>query len=248
MIQLRVPGSHADPVFVKSHARATPSALTQRPSASQPHAIARASAASLHAPTTRGTAASPRRVSPMHSPHAFGHCSTGGGGGGAARRGGGGGGGASGTSNVDQSARGGRGCRGGLRRRGAGLAGWNPRFDDIGQAAVVGGRGGGATMRRYRVQGQEDGEEDGIQGRGPGFGVDGVGEGITRPGERGAALDEFLGRVLAGGLMPASVRNWMRSAGDGRAILAVLQMFANVAGAMMWLMKEGGEELVDFLG
>jgi hypothetical protein len=101
---------------------------------------------------------------------------------------------AGGTSDVDRSARGGRSGRGGLRRRGAGLADWNPRFDDIGQAAVVGGRGGGATMRRYRVQGQEDWKEDGIQRRGPGFGVDGVGEGITRPGERGAALDEFLGR------------------------------------------------------
>jgi hypothetical protein len=57
-----------------------------------------------------------------------------------------------------------------------------------------------------------------------------------------------LAGVLAGGLMPALVRNWMRSAGDGRAILAVLQMFANVAGAMIWLLKEGSEELVDFFG
>ncbi len=40
----------------------------------------------------------------------------------------------------------------------------------------------------------------------------------------------------------------MRSAGDGRAILAVLQRFANVAGAMMWFLKEGCRERVDFFG
>ena len=159
----------------------------------------------------------------------------------------GGGGGAGGTSDVDQSARGGRGCRGGLRRRGAGLAGWNPRFNDIGQAAVVGGRGGGATMRRYRVQGQEDGEEDGIQRRGPGFGVNGVGEGITRPGERGAALDEFLGRGV-GRWFDAGVGEELDAIGGRwQGDLGGLQM-VNVAGAMILLLKEGSEELVDFFG
>ncbi len=115
------------------------------------------------------------------------------------RRRGWGGGGAGGASDVDRSARGERSCRGGLRGRGARLAGWNPRFDDVGQAAVVGWRGGGrrdSAMWRYRVQGQEDWEEDGVQRRGPGVRVDGVGEGITRPDERGAALDEFLGRSV----------------------------------------------------
>jgi hypothetical protein len=42
-----------------------------------------------------------------------------------------------------------------------------------------------------------------------------------------------LAGVLAEGLMPASERNWMRSAGEGMAILAVLQILVKVAGAMM---------------
>ena len=89
---------------------------------------------------------------------------------------------------------GGRGGRSRLRRRGARLADWNPRFDDVGQAAVVGWRGEGAAVRRYRVQGQKDWEEDGVQSRWPGVRVDGVDERVTRPGERSAALGEFLGR------------------------------------------------------
>jgi hypothetical protein len=52
-------------------------------------------------------------------------------------------------------------------------------------------------MRRYCVQGKEDRKEDGVQSRGPGFWIDGVGKRITRPCERGAALEEFLGGDVA---------------------------------------------------
>jgi hypothetical protein len=101
-------------------------------------------------------------------------------------------------------------------------------------------------MRRYRVQGQEDWKEDGIQRRGPGVRVDGVGEGITRPGERGAALDEFLGR---------GVGRWF-DAGVGEEPKAIggrwqgdLGGFAEVCeccGGHDVVSKEGCGELVDF--
>ena len=103
-------------------------------------------------------------------------------------------------------------------------------------------------MRRYRVQGQEDGEEDGIQRRGPGFGVNGVGEGITRPGERGAALDEFLGWGV-GRWFDAGVGEELSAIGGRwQGDLGGLQMFANVAGDMILLLKEGSEEPIDFFG
>ena len=128
------------------------------------------------------------------------------------------------------------------------MADWDRRFDDIGQAAVVGGRRGSAMMRRYRVQGQEDGEEDGIQRRGPGFGVNGVGEGITRPDERGAALDEFLGWGV-GRWFDAGVGEELNAIGGRwQGDLGGLQMFANVAGDMILLLKEGSEGPIDFFG
>ena len=61
-------------------------------------------------------------------------------------------------------------------------------------------------MRRYGVQGQEDWKEDRVQSRGPSVGIDGFGQGIARPGERGAAFKEVLGRNVPWDLMPASVR------------------------------------------
>ena len=79
------------------------------------------------------------------------------------------------------------------------------------------------------------------------FRVNGVGEGITRPGERGAALDEFLGRGV-GRWFDASVGEKLDAIGGRwQGDLGGL-LFANVAGAMILLLKEGSEELVDFFG
>ncbi len=113
------------------------------------------------------------------------------------RRGGLRGSGAGGAHDVDQSTRSGRGRRGRLRRNGARLASRNPRFDRVGQAAVVGGRRCGTAVRGYRVQIQEGRKESGVQSRGPGIGIDGVGERIARPCERGATLEAFLGVDVA---------------------------------------------------
>ena len=99
-----------------------------------------------------------------------------------------------------------------------------------------------------RVQAQEGWKEDGVQRRGPGIWVDSVGEGITRPGERGAALDEFLGRCV-GRWFDAGVGEELDAIGGRwQGDLGGLQMFANVAGAMILLLKESSEELVDFFG
>jgi hypothetical protein len=107
------------------------------------------------------------------------------------------GGGAGGAHDVDQSTGSRWGCRSRLRRSGARLASRNPRFDGVGQAAVVEGRRRGTTILRYGVQIQEDWKENGVQSRGPGLGIDGVGEKIARPCERGATLEEFLSGDVA---------------------------------------------------
>jgi hypothetical protein len=56
-----------------------------------------------------------------------------------------------------------------------------------------------------------------------------------------------LAGVLPGGLMPASVRNWVRSPAYGRGILAAVQILANVAGAMAFesrKRKQGASQLL----
>jgi hypothetical protein len=46
--------------------------------------------------------------------------------------------------------------------------------------------------------------------------------------------------MLLGGLMPASVRNWTRSLGDGTGIFEVVQSFPNIGGAIDAESKERG--------
>jgi hypothetical protein len=74
----------------------------------------------------------------------------------------------------------------------------------------------------YGVQSQEDWKEDGVQRRGPGLRIDGVGKRITRPCEGGAALEEFLGRDVArwfdasvGEELDAIAGRWQGNLGSG---------------------------------